>query len=78
MKMLWSGIKSIVNVKSKTQLSGISHLTNKGMHVDDPVKIADIFNQYFVNVGSNLDKTIPRTRKSPIDYLKNKNGNSMF
>ena len=28
MKMLWSGIKSIVNVKSKTQFSRISHLTN--------------------------------------------------
>ena len=31
-----------------------------------------------MNAGSNLDKTIPRTRKSPIDYLKNMNGNSMF
>ena len=78
MKMLWSGIKSIVNVYSKTQLSCISHLTSNGMHVDDPVKMANIFNQYFVNVGSNLDKTIPRTRKSPIDYLKNRNGSSMF
>ena len=48
------------------------------MRVDDPVKMANIFNQYFVNVGSNLDKTIPRTRKSPIDYLNNRNGSSMF
>ena len=78
MKMLWSGIKSIVNVKSKNQFSRLSHLTNNGMRVDDPVKMANIFNQYFVNVGSNLDNTIPRTRKSPIDYLKNRNGSSMF
>ena len=28
MKMLWAGIKSIVNVKSKTQFSPISHLMN--------------------------------------------------
>ena len=54
--MLWSGIKCIVNVKSKTQLSCISHLTNNGIRVDDPVKMADIFNQYFVNVGYNLNK----------------------
>ena len=78
MKMLWSGSKSIVNVKSKTQLSRISHLTSNGMRSDDPVKMAIIFNQYFVNVGSNLNKTIPRTRKSPIDYLKNRNRSSMF
>ena len=31
-----------------------------------------------MNVGSNLDKTIPRTRKSPIDYPKNTNGSSVF
>ena len=31
-----------------------------------------------MNVGSNLDKTIPRTRKSLIDYLKNRSGSSMF
>ena len=48
------------------------------MRFDDPVKMANIFNQYFVNVASNLDETIPTTRKSPFDYLKNKNGSSMF
>ena len=48
------------------------------MRVDDPVKMANIFNQYFVNVGSNLDNTIPRTRMSPVDYLKKRNGSSMF
>ena len=48
------------------------------MRVDDRVKIANIFNQYFMSAGSNLDKTIPRTRKSSIDYLKNRNGSSMF
>ena len=30
MKMLWSGIKSIVNMKAKNQLSQISHLLNNG------------------------------------------------
>ena len=39
MKLLWSGINSIINVESKTQLSRISHLTNNGMRVDDPVKL---------------------------------------
>ena len=71
MKMLWSGIKSIVNVKAKSQMLQISHLIDNGKRIDDPVKMANIFfNHYFVNVGSNIDKLIPRTKKSPTDYLK--------
>ena len=78
MKMLWTGIKSIVNVKSKTQFSPISHLMNNGTRINYPVKMANIFNNYFVNVGSQIDKTIPRTKKSPIDYLENRISESIF
>ena len=78
MKMLWTGIKSIVNVKSKTQFSPISHLVNNGTRINDSVKMANIFNNYFVNVGSQIDKTIPRTKKSPTDYLKNRIPESIF
>ena len=70
MKMLWTGIRSIVNVKVKTQFSNISHLLDNGTHVNDPVKMANLFDKYFVNVGSNINKTISRTTKSPTDYLK--------
>ena len=76
--MLWSGIKSIVNMKTKSQLSQISHLPDNGKRIDDPVKMANIFNHYFVIVGSNIDKSIPRTKKSPTDYLKNRNSYSLF
>ena len=57
MKMLWSGIRAIVNVKTKSQLSQISHLLENGKQVDDPVKIANMFDNYFVNVGGNIDKS---------------------
>ena len=76
--MLWSGIKSIVNMKTKSQLSQISHLPDNGKSIDDPVKMANIFNHYFVIVGPNIDKSIPRTKKSPTDYLKNRNSYSLF
>ena len=56
MKMLWSGVRSIVNMKTKNQLSQISHLLENGKQVDDPVKMANMFNNYFVNVGGNIDK----------------------
>ena len=78
MKMLWSGIKSIVNMKANSLLSQISHLLNNGKRIDDPAKMANILNHYFVNVGSNIDKSIPRTKKSPTNYLKNRNSNSLF
>ena len=78
MKMLWSGIRSIVNMKTKSQLSQISHLLENGKQVDDPVKMANMFNNYFVNVGGNIVKSIPRTRKSLMDYLHNRIPNSIF
>ena len=78
MKMLWTGIRSIVNVKVKTHFSNISHLLDNGTRVNDPVKMANLFDKYFVNVGSNIDKTIPRTTKSPTDYLKDRISESMF
>ena len=78
MKILWSGIRSIVNLKTKSQLSPISHLLETGKQVDDPVKMANMFDNYFTNVGGNIDKSIPRTRKSPVDYLLNKIPNSVF
>ena len=77
-KMLWTGIKSIVNTKSKNQFSQISHLLDNGKWINDPVKMANIFNHYFVNAGSCIDKSIPRTKKSPMDYLKSSNPNSML
>ena len=36
------------------------------------------FNKFFVNVGPNIDKSIPRTRKAPLGYLKNANPSSLF
>ena len=76
--MKMSGIKSIVNMKAKSQLSQISHLLKKGKCIGDPVKMANSFNYYFVDVGSNIDKSISRTKISPTDCLKNRNSNSFF
>ena len=78
MKMLWSDIKSMMNMKAKSQLSQISHLPDNGKRIYDPVKLANIFDHYFVNVGANIDKSIFRTKKSPTDYLKNRKSNSLF
>ena len=67
-----------MNVKTKSQLSQISHLLENGKQVDDLVKMANMFNNYFVNVSGNIDRSIPCTRKSPMDYLLNRIPNSAF
>ena len=54
MKKLWSGIRSIVNVSKNNNGIHISHLLQDGKEVDDPKKMANIFNNFFVNVSKKL------------------------
>ena len=68
MKMLWSGIRSIINIKNK-KMFNISQLVQNDKVVRDPKQIAQIFNNFFINVAAQIDSDIPRTRKSPLDYL---------
>ena len=49
-----------------------------GKEVDDPKKMANIFNNFFVNVSKKITSTIPRTRKSPLDYLKQGNEKNLY
>ena len=49
-----------------------------GKEVDDPKKMANIFNNFFVNVSKKITSTIPRTRKSPLDYLKQGSEKSLY
>ena len=50
MKKVWSGIRSIVNVSKNNNGIYISHLLQDGKDVDDPKNMANIFNNFFVNV----------------------------
>ena len=77
MKKMWSGIRSIINTNKKAG-SSISHLTDNGKEISDPMKMANIFNNYFVNVAQKIDEKIPRTRKSPLDYLTSRNDKTFF
>ena len=78
MKKLWSGIRSIVNISGNKTGVNISHLLQDGKEIDDPQKMANIFNKIFVNVSKKITSAMPRTRKSPLDYLKHSNDKSFF
>ena len=78
MKNLWSGIKSIINTKSQNTIQNISQLIVNGESIHDPQKMANGFNNYFTNVSHQVCSEIPRTKKSPFDFLNNRANNSFF
>ena len=72
-KKTWEGIRKIVNVKKSTKFS-ISHLNINGKIVEESIDIAKNFNNFFVNVGPETEKTVPKIpNQSPNQFLKNRN-----
>ena len=79
MKQLWSGIKSVIDVRRSSNINVISKLKDSsGNTTSDPLVIANIFNKFFVNVSHDITKNIPRSNKSPVDFMGDKIGNSFF
>ena len=79
MKQLWSGIKSVVNIRQSSNINVISKLKDSnGNTSSDPAVVANIFNKFFVNVSHNITKSIPRSNKSPVDFMGDRTGNSFF
>ena len=72
----WKILKNILN-KNKPKKSQTFFKQGTDI-IDDPKLIAEHFNSFFVNVGSNLAKKIPNTSTDPLSYLKNHSNNTMF
>ena len=66
MKNLWTDIKSIINTKSKNSPQSISQLTADGETIQDRQKMANVFNNFFVNVSTQVSSEIPRTKNPPL------------
>ena len=72
-KKTWQGIRSIVNTKNTLNHS-ISQLNVNDMIIDNPKDIANSANDYFVNVGNDIEKNVPKVNHiSPEKFLKNRN-----
>ena len=72
-KKTWEGIRRVIN-PGKPVSHGISQLNQKGKIIDDPKDIANSVNEFFVNVGPNTEKTVPKVENiSPENFLKNRN-----
>ena len=75
--MVWKGIKSLVNITTSSK-KDINLLNNKGKKITDPLQIAELFNNHYVNVGLNIDKGIPVSQKNFRDFLRKINVKKSF
>ena len=74
----WSGIKEIINVsKSSFPTSPVS-INYDDTSLSDEKDIANRINEFFVNVGPNLDKDIQNSTCSYLDFLGPSTHNSIY
>ena len=78
MKKLWSGIRLIIDHKGSSSPSITKIKDPKGHTTLDTMEIANIFNNFFVNIADDITKKLPGDPKSPLDYLADRNDKSMF
>ena len=72
-KKTWQGIREIINIKNPTAPK-IAQLNVNGRILDNPKDISEKVNDYFVNIGPNTEKEIPKVQNiSPIKFLKERN-----
>ena len=72
-KKTWQSNRSLVNVKNKLNL-GLTQLNMNGKIIDESKDVANHINDFFINVGPNLDKNIPKVNHiSANHYLRNRN-----
>ena len=67
---------NVLNNKSKS--ASINNITLNNSEVQDPKMIAEIFNNYFVNIGPNLAHDIPNTNIEVRTFLENAQFHTMF
>ncbi len=73
-KKVWSGINRLLNRGRKKQ--GTIFLEENGL-ISDPLKVANKFNNYYLNIADKLCEKIPKVNNKFQDYLKNPNKNKL-
>ena len=68
MKKSWGDIKNIINKKKNPVQQTKFKLSNRSTTTDKK-SISEHFNDFFVNIGPNLAKSIPHVNKKPMAYL---------
>ena len=71
----WKTLISLIRYKNTSKDIIRNH---NGSTVSDPSAIAEVFNNYFSNLSSNLDRNIPHSNISPLNFLGAPVENSFF
>ena len=77
LKNTWKGIKSIISLKNSAS-SSPNLLNFNNELTSDPLKIANVFNNYFSSIGEKAQSKIRFSNKTYTDYLQGNNLNSFF
>ena len=73
---IWKGIRSLVRLKSSSK-KDISIIDDNGVIISDK-KNCNQLNNFFVNIGLNIDKTIPNSKQNFREYLHQIKVNKSF
>ena len=76
-KNTWKGIKSIISMRRSSSITP-ALLTFQYETIDNPKRIANIFNNYFSTIGKKIQAKIKHSHKNYTDYLTKENPNSFF
>ena len=68
LKKSWQILKGIIN-KPKYRTT-VQEFESNGTIIKDGEQISNKFNKFFVNVGSNLSRAIPKSHKDPRDFVQ--------
>ena len=63
----WKMIRNLT-FNNKAQTS-IKNIISNGSVISDDLYIAEAFNEYFCNIASNLDRSLPETTIDPLQFL---------
>ena len=75
--LIWKGIRQLITLKSKSKIHP-NIVKVKGKDITNPIEIPNAFNNFFINIGPNLSKTILDSSKPFKNFLKNSSLNSFL
>ena len=76
-KKSWGVIKSIINKNQKPHIQGRFKIGENLITIDNEL-ISNKFNDFFINIGPSLAKSIPHVNKSPLIYLGSRLTESIY
>ena len=65
---MWKKVNELTNRNVKS--TNINEISDEGNIVTEPREIANIFNNFFTDIGPNLAKDLPEHNKIPESYVK--------